>query len=158
MQRKFTRALMNADDKRFSVDKKFYVLHDKVFMNKYLLNTHKFMWRTELTHQPHSHPPPPAGNYTFKVNNRDSRKRCAYVQNKPEDTRTTPIASFWCLYCQPWICFTPCSTISIVNFEHVNTGCVTKLCSFNFIFYSIITRALVFKICFTTYEKSVIWL
>ena len=44
---------MNADDKRFSVDKKFYVLHDKVFMNKYLLNTHKFMWRTELT------PPPP---------------------------------------------------------------------------------------------------
>ena len=155
MQRKFTRALMNADDKRFSVDKKFYVLHDKVFMNKYLLNTHKFMWRTELTPRP---PPPPAGNYTFKVNNRDSRKRCAYVQNKPEDTRTTPIASFWCLYCQPWICFTPCSTISIVNFEHVNTGCVTKLCSFNFIFYSVITRALVFKICFTTYEKSVIWL
>ena len=38
---------MNADDKRFSVDKKFYVLHDKVFMNKYLLNTHKFMWRTD---------------------------------------------------------------------------------------------------------------
>ena len=68
MQRKFTRALMNADDKRFSVNKKFYVLHDKVFMNKYLLNTHKFMWRTELTS--------PAGNYTFKVNNRDSRKRC----------------------------------------------------------------------------------
>ena len=46
---------MNADDKRFSVDKKFYVLHDKVFMNKYLLNTHKFMWRTELTPRP---PPP----------------------------------------------------------------------------------------------------
>ena len=142
MQRKFTRALMNADDKRFSVDKKFYVLHDKVFMNKYLLNTHKFMWRTELT----PHPPPPL--------------QPAITRSKltTEDTRTTPIASFWCLYCQPWICFTPCSTISIVNFEHVNTGCVTKLCSFNFIFYSIITRALVFKICFTTYEKSVIWL
>ena len=43
---------MNADDKRFSVDKKFYVLHDKVFMNKYLLNTHKFMWRTELPPRP----------------------------------------------------------------------------------------------------------
>ena len=25
--------------------------------------------------------------------------------------------SFWCLYCKY---FTPCSTVSIVNFEHVN--------------------------------------
>ena len=34
----------------------------------------------------------------FKVNNKD--------------TRTTPVVSFWCLS-------TPCSSVSIVNFEHV---------------------------------------
>ena len=41
----------------------------------------------------------------FKVNNKDSR--------------TKPIASFRCLYCLLWSYFTPCSTVSIVNFEHV---------------------------------------
>ena len=41
------------------------------------------------------------------------------VSNK--DTRTTPLASFWCLSCQLWIYFTPCSSVSNVNFEHVNT-------------------------------------
>ena len=29
--------------------------------------------------------------------------------------------SFCFLYCQLWTCFTPCSTVSIVNFEHVIT-------------------------------------
>ena len=42
----------------------------------------------------------------FKVNNKD--------------TRTTPLTSFWCLYCQFWTYFTPCSCVSIVNFEQVN--------------------------------------
>ena len=44
----------------------------------------------------------------FKVNNKD--------------TRTTPMAFFWCLYCQFWTYFTPCSSASIVNFEQENAG------------------------------------
>ena len=40
----------------------------------------------------------------FKVNNKD--------------TRTTPMTSFWFLY------FAPCSSVSIVNFEHVIVGWV----------------------------------
>ena len=44
----------------------------------------------------------------FKVNNKD--------------TRTTPIVSFWYLYCQLWTYFTPFSGVSIVNFEQVNAG------------------------------------
>ena len=39
------------------------------------------------------------------------------VDNK--DTRTTPLTSFWCLYFLNWTYFTPCSSVSIVNFEHV---------------------------------------
>ena len=46
----------------------------------------------------------------FKVNN--------------EDTRTMPLASFWDLYCYFWTYFTSCSSIFIVNFEHVNAGWV----------------------------------
>ena len=42
----------------------------------------------------------------FKVNNKD--------------TRTTPLASFWCICCLLWTYFTPCSSVSIVNFECVN--------------------------------------
>ena len=41
----------------------------------------------------------------FKVNNKD--------------TRTTLLASFWYLYCKLRTYFTPCSSVSIVNFEHV---------------------------------------
>ena len=44
----------------------------------------------------------------FKVNNKD--------------TRTTPLASFWYLYCQLWTYFIPCSSVSIVKFEQVNAG------------------------------------
>ena len=40
------------------------------------------------------------------------------VNNK--DTRTTPMPSFWCLYCKLSTYFTPCSNVSIVNFEQVN--------------------------------------
>ena len=40
----------------------------------------------------------------FKVNNKD--------------TRTTPMVSFWYLYCYFWTYFTLCSSASIVNFEH----------------------------------------
>ena len=38
------------------------------------------------------------------------------VNNK--DTRTTPLALVWCLYCLLWTYFTSCSSVSIVNFEH----------------------------------------
>ena len=40
----------------------------------------------------------------FKVNNKD--------------TRTTPLASFWCLYCYFLTYSTPCSSVFVVNFEH----------------------------------------
>ena len=39
-----------------------------------------------------------------------------------KDTRTTPMASFWCLYCWLWTYFTPCSRVSIPNFAHVTAG------------------------------------
>ena len=34
----------------------------------------------------------------------------------------TRIASFWCLYCELWTYFTPCSSVFTVNFKHVITG------------------------------------
>ena len=48
----------------------------------------------------------------FKVNNKDTERT---------------LASFWCLYCQLRAYFTPCSTVSIVNFEHVIAGWDTFL-------------------------------
>ena len=42
------------------------------------------------------------------------------VSNK--DTTTTPMASFWYLYCWLWTYFIPFSSVSIVNFEQVNAG------------------------------------
>ena len=47
-------------------------------------------------------------------------KGVKYVYNK--DTRTTSLALFWHLYCHLWTCFTPCSSVSIVNFEHLSAG------------------------------------
>ena len=44
----------------------------------------------------------------FKVNNKDSRM--------------TSMTSFWCLYCWLRTYFTPCSSVSISNFEHVIAG------------------------------------
>ena len=34
-----------------------------------------------------------------------------------EDTRMTPAVSFWCPYCSLWTYLTPCSSVSIANFE-----------------------------------------
>ena len=39
-----------------------------------------------------------------------------------KDTTTRPSALFWCLYCYLWTYFTPCSSVSIVNFERVIAG------------------------------------
>ena len=51
----------------------------------------------------------PAGNYMFKVNNRNTRIRCEiFSKLKNKDTRTTSLTS--------------CSSVSIVNFEQVNAG------------------------------------
>ena len=36
-----------------------------------------------------------------------------------KDNRTTSLAFFWCLYCELWTYFTPCSNCSIVNFKHL---------------------------------------
>ena len=44
----------------------------------------------------------------FKVNNKD--------------TRTTPMVTFWCLYCYFWRYFTPCSSVTIAKFEHINAN------------------------------------
>ena len=48
----------------------------------------------------------------FKVNNKH--------------TRTMPMVSFWCLY-YLWTYVTPCSTVSIVNFEQVIAGWLSKI-------------------------------
>ena len=45
------------------------------------------------------------------------------VNNK--NTRTTPLASFWYLYCSLWTYFTVCSSVSIADFEQVNAGWAT---------------------------------
>ena len=61
----------------------------------------------------------PVGIYLLKVNNRNTGTRCE--RNKMEhwnmfkvnnnDTRTTPLAYTY---------FTPCSSVSVVNFEQAN--------------------------------------
>ena len=45
----------------------------------------------------------PVGNYMFKVDNRNTRTRCEIC------SKLTVIQTY----------FTPCSSVSIVNFEHV---------------------------------------
>ena len=66
----------------------------------------------------------PAGNYMFKVNNRNTRARSEKlfkVNNK--DT--------CCLYWKIWTFFTPCSSVSIVNFEQLNAGCDIRFFAIN---------------------------
>ena len=66
-----------------------------------------------------------AGIYLLKVNNRYTRTKCEICSKL---TIKMPLASFWYLYCQLWTYFTPCSSVSIVNFEHVIVGwCITMM-------------------------------
>ena len=58
----------------------------------------------------------PAGNYMFKVNNRNTRARCEIC------LKLTIKIPEWRQ--RLWTYFTPCSRVSVANFEHVNTGCV----------------------------------
>ena len=41
----------------------------------------------------------PAGNYMFKVNNRNTRTRCEIYSKLTIKTPKQCLASFWCLYC-----------------------------------------------------------
>ena len=61
----------------------------------------------------------------FKVNSRNTRKRCEIclkfkVSNK--NTGTTSLTSFRCFYCWLWTYFTVFSSISIVDFKQVNVS------------------------------------
>ena len=51
----------------------------------------------------------PAGNYTSRVNNQNTRTRCE-------------MCSKLVSYCQRWTYFTPCSSVFIVNFEQANAN------------------------------------
>ena len=63
-----------------------------------------------------------AYNYMFKVNNRNTRTRCETYPKLKIKIPERRQASFWCLYCYLRTYFTPCSSVSIVNFEQVNAG------------------------------------
>ena len=55
----------------------------------------------------------PVGNYMFNVNNTDTRKRCEICSKltvKTQERRQSRL----------WTYFTPCSSVSTVNFRQVN--------------------------------------
>ena len=60
----------------------------------------------------------PVGICLLKINKRNTKMWNMFKVND-KDTRTTPMPSFWCLYRSLWIYFTPCSSVSIFNFEQV---------------------------------------
>ena len=60
-----------------------------------------------------------AGNYMFKVNNKNTRTRCEICSKL---TVTTPEKRT--LNIQLLTYFTPCSSVSIINFKHVIAGWV----------------------------------
>ena len=64
----------------------------------------------------------PAGIYLLKVNNRNTRTRCEICSKLIIKYQNNALASFRYLYCWLWTYFTPCSIVSIVNFEHVFGG------------------------------------
>ena len=51
-------------------------------------------------------------------------KGVKYVQLNNKNTRTMPMMSFCCFHCYVWTYFTPCSNVSIVDFEQVNISWV----------------------------------
>ena len=63
------------------------------------------------------------GYCMFKVNNKNTRTRCKICSKL---TTKTPEWLDWHRYgvsiINFWTCFTPCSSVSIVNFEQVNAG------------------------------------
>ena len=63
----------------------------------------------------------PAIMYLFKVNNKDTRKKWNMFKVNNKDTRATPMTSFCCHYCWLWMYFSYFSTVSIADFELVNS-------------------------------------
>ena len=62
----------------------------------------------------------PVGNGMFKFNNRNTRTRCEICSKL---TIKTPERRHWRLISHlPVSYFTPCSSVSIVNFEKVNAA------------------------------------
>ena len=61
----------------------------------------------------------PAGIYLLKVNNRNTRTRCEICSNL---TIKIPVGRSGIFIVKLWTYFTPCSTVSIVDFEHVNVS------------------------------------
>ena len=68
----------------------------------------------------------PAKIYLFKVNNRNTRRKCKICSKL---TIKTPERHHWCRSY-----FTPFSRVSIVDFEQVNTSWVSYLLFFFFLF------------------------
>ena len=66
-----------------------------------------------------------AGNYMFKVNNNTRRKpeTFAAIVNGWKPLPIVAKPSHVVLVCYCWTYFTPCSSVSVVNFGQVNTGC-----------------------------------
>ena len=60
----------------------------------------------------------PDGNYMFKVNNRNTRARCEICSKL---TIKIPERRHWTHFTL-WTHFTPCCSVSTVNFEHVIAG------------------------------------
>ena len=64
------------------------------------------------------------GIYLIKVNKRNTRTESEICSKL---TLKAPEASFWYLYCYLWTYFTPCSSVSTYNFEHVIIAGIKKL-------------------------------
>ena len=65
-----------------------------------------------------------ASIYLLKVNKRNQNKAWNMFKVNNNDTGKTQLANCWCPYCYLWTHFTPCSSVSIVNFEQVNADWV----------------------------------
>ena len=66
--------------------------------------------------------PVSAGIYLLQVNNRNTRTKYEICSKLTIKTPEWCQASFWYLCCELWTNFTPCSSVSVVNFEHVIAG------------------------------------
>ena len=61
--------------------------------------------------------------YLFKFNDEKTPEQCkTLIKVDKKDTRTTLMASLWCLFCWLWTDFTHCSGVSIVDFQQASAG------------------------------------
>ena len=69
----------------------------------------------------------PAGNYMFKVNNRIIRRKCEICSKltiKTPERRQWRLSGVFIVNFEH-ISHSPCSSVSIVNSEQVNAGCIS---------------------------------